>query len=45
MNKEDVCILIPTLNEGKTIAGLVKEFKSLGYPIYLLSMVIARMIQ
>lgn len=31
MNKEDVCILIPTLNEGKTIAGLVKEFKSLGY--------------
>lgn len=32
MDKEDVCILIPTLNEGKTIAGLVKEFKSLGYP-------------
>jgi dolichol-phosphate mannosyltransferase len=31
MDKEDVCILIPTLNEGKTIAGLVKEFKSLGY--------------
>ncbi len=31
MNKEDVCILIPTLNEGKTIGGLVKEFKSLGY--------------
>ncbi|MCX9081788.1 MAG: S-layer glycoprotein N-glycosyltransferase AglJ [Candidatus Methanoperedens sp.] len=31
MNKEDVCILIPTLNEGKTIAGLIKEFKSLGY--------------
>src|SRR5660398_173619 len=31
MNKEDICILIPTLNEGKTIAGLVKEFKSLGY--------------
>lgn len=31
MNKEEVCILIPTLNEGKTIAGLVKEFKSLGY--------------
>jgi len=32
MNKEDVCILIPTLNEGKTIGGLVKEFKSMGYP-------------
>lgn len=31
MNKEDVCILIPTLNEGKTIGGLIKEFKSLGY--------------
>lgn len=31
MNNEDICILIPTLNEGKTIAGLVKEFKSLGY--------------
>jgi glycosyltransferase (TIGR04182 family) len=32
MNKEDVTILIPTLNEGKTISGLIKEFKSLGYP-------------
>ncbi|MCZ7394418.1 MAG: S-layer glycoprotein N-glycosyltransferase AglJ [Candidatus Methanoperedens sp.] len=31
MNKEDVCILIPTLNEGKTIGGMVREFKSLGY--------------
>ncbi len=31
MNKEDVCILIPTLNEGKTIGGLVREFKSLGF--------------
>lgn len=31
MNKEDVCVLIPTLNEGKTIAGIVREFKSLGY--------------
>ncbi len=31
MNKEDVCILIPTLNEGKTIGGIVREFKSLGY--------------
>ncbi|MCX9083813.1 MAG: S-layer glycoprotein N-glycosyltransferase AglJ [Candidatus Methanoperedens sp.] len=31
MNKDEVCILIPTLNEGKTIAGLVCEFKSLGY--------------
>ena len=32
MNNEDICILIPTLNEGKTIAGLVREFKSIGYP-------------
>lgn len=31
MNKEEVCILIPTLNEGKTISGMVNEFKSLGY--------------
>lgn len=31
MNNEDICILIPTLNEGKTIADLVKEFKSIGY--------------
>lgn len=31
MNKEDVCILIPTLNEGKTIGRMVREFKSLGY--------------
>ncbi len=31
MNREDVCILIPTLNEGKTIEGIVKEFKSMGF--------------
>lgn len=31
MNKDEVCILIPTLNEGKTIAGLVQEFKTMGY--------------
>ncbi len=31
MNKEDVCILIPTLNEGKTIGGLVREFKSMDF--------------
>ncbi len=31
MNKDEVCILIPTLNEGKTIGGLVREFKSMGY--------------
>jgi glycosyltransferase (TIGR04182 family) len=31
MNKEDVCILIPTLNEGKTIGGMVREFKSMGF--------------
>lgn len=29
--KDDVCILIPTLNEGKTIGKLVTEFKKLGY--------------
>lgn len=31
MNKDEACILIPTLNEGKTIAGLVREFKTMGY--------------
>ena len=31
MNKEDVCILIPALNEGKAISGLVTEFKSMGF--------------
>lgn len=31
MNKEDVCILIPTLNEGKTIGGIVGEFRSMGF--------------
>ncbi|AGB02375.1 S-layer glycoprotein N-glycosyltransferase AglJ [Methanoregula formicica] len=30
-NKEEVCILIPTLNEGPTIGGVVREFKALGY--------------
>lgn len=31
MNKEDVCILIPTLNESKTIEVIVKDFKSMGF--------------
>ncbi len=31
MNKEEVCILIPTLNEEKTIEGIIKEFMSLGF--------------
>jgi dolichol-phosphate mannosyltransferase len=30
-NKDEVCILIPTLNEGPTIASIVREFKTLGY--------------
>jgi len=30
-NKDEVCILIPTLNEAPTIGGVVKEFKALGY--------------
>ncbi|BAI62776.1 putative glycosyltransferase [Methanocella paludicola SANAE] len=29
--KDNVCILIPTLNEGKTIRDLVARFKALGY--------------
>jgi len=30
-NKDEVCILIPTLNEGPTVGPLIKEFKALGY--------------
>ena len=30
-NKDEVCILIPTLNEGVTIGNVVQEFKALGY--------------
>jgi len=30
-NKDEVCILIPTLNEGPTIGNVVREFKAQGY--------------
>jgi glycosyltransferase (TIGR04182 family) len=30
-NKDDVCILIPTLNEELTIGQIISEFKELGY--------------
>jgi dolichol-phosphate mannosyltransferase len=30
-NKDEVCILIPTLNEDLTIGDLVREFRELGY--------------
>jgi glycosyltransferase (TIGR04182 family) len=30
-SKDEVCILIPTLNEGPTIGNVVKEFKAQGY--------------
>lgn len=30
-NKDEVCILIPTLNEGPTIGNVVQEFRALGY--------------
>jgi dolichol-phosphate mannosyltransferase len=30
-NKDEVCVLIPTLNEAPTIGGIVREFKELGY--------------
>ncbi len=30
-NKDEVCVLIPTLNEGPTIGAVVREFKGLGY--------------
>jgi glycosyltransferase (TIGR04182 family) len=30
-NKDEVCILLPTLNEAPTIGTIVREFKGLGY--------------
>jgi dolichol-phosphate hexosyltransferase len=30
-NKDEVCILIPTLNEAPTIGTIVREFRDLGY--------------
>jgi dolichol-phosphate mannosyltransferase len=30
-NKDEVCVLIPTLNEAPTIGTIVREFKDLGY--------------
>jgi dolichol-phosphate hexosyltransferase len=30
-NKDEVCILIPTLNEGSTIGNIIREFTALGY--------------
>ena len=30
-NKDEVCILIPTLNEGPTVGEVIREFKALGY--------------
>jgi len=31
INKDEVCVLIPALNEAQTIGTLVKEFRNLGY--------------
>ena len=31
VNKDEVCILIPTLNEGLTIGEIIREFRELGY--------------
>ena len=30
-NKDEVCVLIPTLNEAPTISAVVREFRDLGY--------------
>ena len=32
IEKDQVCVLIPTLNESPTIGALVREFRRLGYP-------------
>lgn len=31
IEKDQVCVLIPTLNEGPTIGGLVEDFRDLGF--------------
>ena len=31
IEKDQICVLIPTLNEGPTIGALVREFRELGY--------------
>lgn len=33
MNRDDVCVFIPTLNEAHTIGGLVKSFRAMGYDV------------
>lgn len=35
INKDEVCIFIPTLNEGPTIGGLIGTFKENGLNIFL----------
>jgi dolichol-phosphate mannosyltransferase len=30
-NKDEVCVLIPTLNEAPTISAVIREFRDLGY--------------
>jgi len=32
LNREQICVLIPTLNEAPTIGTLVRDFRQLGYP-------------
>ncbi|VVB71020.1 Glycosyltransferase AglJ [uncultured archaeon] len=36
MSHEDVCVLIPTLNEEESIESVIREFKALGYENILL---------
>ena len=31
INPDEVCVLIPTLNEAPTIGSVIKEFQQLGY--------------
>ncbi|HSA37464.1 MAG TPA: S-layer glycoprotein N-glycosyltransferase AglJ [Methanoregula sp.] len=35
-NKDEVCVLIPTLNEAPTIGAIVREFRDLGFPHILI---------
>ena len=38
LNKDEVCILIPTLNEVLTIGEIIQDFRDLGYSHILKSM-------
>jgi len=32
VSRDQVCVLIPTLNEAPTVGGIVREFREMGFP-------------